>query len=294
MKILIITGGLTSERKISLISAREVRNALEKNGHNVHVFDFRKGYQLLKKLLPKFDIVFPVLHGEEGEGGSLQKFLSKEAKPYVGGNHQGFQEGWYKIPFKKFCEKENIPTAPWKIVKNPDHILHFGFPSVLKASSGGSSNEVTILKSEKDLKGKLCKSLMQSGKPLFIERFLQGIEITVGILRDRVLPVIEIKTPDGEWFDYKNKYSGETQEILDAPSLPLNVKKQAQEIALKIHRRLQLGSLSRTDFIVVDSTPYALEVNTIPGFTSGSLFPKAAGLSFENLVEKLVQLSLRN
>lgn len=300
MRILIITGGEASERKISLISAGEVKNALEKNSHTVTIFDFRKGYSNLKKLLPKFDVVFPVLHGEEGEGGELQKFLAKQKIHYVGGDYKGFREGWYKIPFKRFCRKLDIPTAPWKVVKNPVHILQFGFPSVLKASSGGSSKEVVIIKSEKDLGGKLCQGLMQLGIPIFVEKYLVGIEVTVGILGSQALPVIEIIPPERGWFDYKNKYSGKTQEIVNAPSLTATQRREVQEVALKIHQGLNLGSYSRIDFIMSNSSvhlrggqliPYTLEVNTIPGLTPQSLFPKAAqaaGLSFEQLVEKLV------
>ena len=291
MKILIISGGNASERKISLISAGEVKKALEKNSHSVAIFDFRKGYPTLKKLLPKLDIVFPVLHGEEGEGGGLQKFLTQEGKPYVGGNYEGFKEGWYKISFKKFCDREGITTASWKEITSEADIVKFGLPCVVKSSNGGSSLEVFILNDARDLKNNSFQRLLRSSTPLLAEKLLSGIEITVGVLNNQVLPVIEIVPPEGEWFDYQNKYSGDTQEIIDAPSLPPTIKRQAQEIALKIHKKLKLGSLSRTDFIVVDRIPYALEVNTIPGFTSGSLFPKAAGMSFEQLVEKLIQLT---
>lgn len=293
MKVLIISGGDASEREISLLSAKEVKKALEKNGHTVKTFDFRRGYPNLKNLLPKFDVAFPVLHGEEGEGGNLQKFLSQQKIPYVGGNHRGFREGWYKIPFKEFCTKENIPTAQWKKVKSKDEIEKFGFPCVVKSSNGGSSLEVFILNNKRDLKDSHFQKLLKSDAQLFAEKLLSGTEITVGVLGDQVLPVIEIVPPENEWFNYKNKYSGETQELLDALSLNEDIKKKAQEIALKIHRKLQLGSLSRTDFIVMDNTPYTLEVNTIPGFTLDSLFPKAAGLSFEDLVEKLVQFSFQ-
>lgn len=305
MNILIISGGNASERKISLISAGEVKNALEKNGHFVRVFDFRKGYPALKKILPKFDIIFPVLHGEEGEGGSLQKFLRNQGKLYIGGHHKGFKQGWYKIPFKKFCQKHNIPTAPWKIVKNQSHILQFGFPSVLKASSGGSSKEVVILKSKKDLENTLCRRLLKSGVPLFIEKHIPGIEVTVGILGDKALPVIEIIPPEGRWFDYKRKYSGETKEIIDAPSLSPAQRETAQQTALKIHQKLNLGPYSRIDFIVSNLRlhpkggkliPYVLEVNTIPGLTPQSLFPKAAqaaGLSFEQFIEQFVIISYK-
>lgn len=233
-----------------------------------------------------------MLHGEEGEGGELQAFLTKVGKPFVGGSPKGYKEGWFKIPFKKFCDKNKIPTAPWQEVGREEDIIRFSLPCVVKSSSGGSSLEVVILRKPKDLKSKAFQELLKPGLPLLAEKFLPGVEITVGILGNQVLPVIEILPPEGKWFDYKNKYSGATKEVIGAPSLSAEIQAKTQELALKIHRRLNLGSLSRIDFIISEGTPYVLEVNTIPGFTSESLFPKAAkafGLNFEQLVKKLVE-----
>lgn len=297
MRVLIVTGGTSSERKISLISAKSVKAGLETRNHIVKLFDLKKGNKQLKNLAEEFDVIFPVIHGEEGEGGKLQKFLSTLGKPFIGGNPKGFKQGWYKIAFKKYCEKNNISTSPWKIIQNQDDITKFGFPCVLKSSNGGSSREVVILKSSKDLKDPLCKELLESNLPLFVERYLPGVEITVGILGNQPLPVIEIVPPEDGWFDYKNKYSGETREIPHAPSLDEETKKLAQKIALQIHQTLNLGPYSRIDFIVTDKKPYVLEINTIPGLTSQSLFPKAAqaaGISFPELLDKIIRLSYEN
>ncbi len=291
-KILIITGGTSSERKISLISAKSVKAALEKGGFETKLFDMKKGFKKLKEMTDDLDVIFPVLHGEEGEGGELQKFLSELEKPFVGGSWKGFKKGWYKIPFKKFCEKENILTSKWRIVKNSKDILKFGFPCVLKSSNGGSSREVVILKSEKDIKRRFAQSLLKSKSDLFVERFLEGVEVTVGILNNEALPVIEISPPPGNWFDYKSKYSGATREIINAPSLSSSTRQEVQKIALKINKTLNLGQYSRIDFIVSQGIPFALEANTIPGLTSESLFPKAAksmGLDFPKLVKVLVE-----
>lgn len=291
MRVLIITGGTSSERHISFMSARQVKKGLREAGFKVQLFDLKKGYPALKKLFPKFDIFFPVIHGEEGEGGNLQKFLATSKKPYVGGDPEGFKKGWFKIPFKKFCKQNNISTSPWKKVKNKDDIISFGFPCVLKSSNGGSSKEVVILRSSDDLKNSLCKKLLKSNLALFVEKYLPGIEITVGILKNKALPVIEIIPPEDGWFDYKNKYSGLTQEIIGAPSLDEKLKKKAQQIAQTIHQTLDLGPYSRIDFIISNNIPYVLEINTIPGFTSQSLFPKAAqaaGIPFTKLLKNLL------
>lgn len=294
MKILIVTGGTSSERPVSLNSAKQVKKGLEETGHQAKLFDLKKGQQELKKQVKDFDVIFPVLHGEEGEGGGLQKFLSTLSKPFVGGDSNGFKKGWYKISFKKFCDQNNILTAPWKKIKTKKDIIDFGFPCVLKASNGGSSKEVIILKTEADLKKTTCQRLLKANSGLFVESFLPGIEVTAAILDNKALPLIEIKPPKGKWFDYKNKYSGETQEIPNPPSVNPTLTKSIQQIALKIHQAFQLGPYSRIDFIIAEGKPYVLEINTIPGLTANSLFPKAAqavGIPFPKLMDQLVKLA---
>lgn len=295
MKILIITGGNSSERKISLISAKAVKYALEKNGHLVEFFDLRGGYRELKKVIPDFDVIFPMLHGEEGEGGELQKFLSKSGKPFVGGDWKGFKKGWYKIPFKSFCKENNIPTSPWRVVNKKEYIIKFGFPCVLKASNGGSSKEVVMIHTKSDLVK--CSRLFKSKFPLFVERFLEGVEVTVGILENRVLPLVEIIPPKGEWFSFQNKYSNKIKEIPFAPSISRSMREKIQNIALRIHKKLNLGHISRIDFIVTDNIAFAIDVNTIPGMTPKSLFPKAAqaaGINFPQLTQTLIELACKS
>lgn len=133
MKVLIITGGNSPERKISLMSTSQVKKALINNGYEVKIYDIWEGYEPIKKIAMKVDFLFPVLHGEEGEGGKLHKFLSKLPKPIIGTrNYQGMKKGWYKIPFKKYCDKNNILTPKWIIIKSEKDILNFGFPNVSK------------------------------------------------------------------------------------------------------------------------------------------------------------------
>lgn len=297
MNILLITGGNSSERKISFMSAEQVEKALREKGHDVTIYDLKKGYEGIKNLASKSHVLFPVLHGEEGEGGKLHKFLSQFKKPIIGtNNYRRLQNGWYKIPFKIFCEKHGILTPEWQRVTSRRDVLKFGFPSVLKASSGGSSREVVILKSAQDLASYSAKKLFTSKDTLFVERFIAGTEITVGILEGKALPVIEIVPPIGGWFDYENKYWGKTQEIPFAPSVSRKIQKEIQDIAVSIHSILDLGGYSRIDFIVADNKAYVLEVNTIPGLTSESLLPKAAkaaGISFPKLLDKMIEFGLK-
>lgn len=293
MRVLIITGGNSSERKISFISAKQVQKALRKKGHKVELFDLKKGHENIKEIASNFHVIFPVLHGEEGEGGMLHKFLNMFETRIVGTrNHKGLEKGWFKTPFKEFCEENGITTAEWKRIRDKKDILSFGFPSVLKSSNGGSSREVVVLKNRQDVSRYQVKKLLNSGFELFVEKYIPGIEVTVGILHGKALPVIEIVPPKGEWFDYKNKYSGKTKEIPHAPSLTEKLRKEIGLIAEKIHNTLDLGTYSRIDFIVLGNNPFAIEVNTIPGLTQESLLPKAAsaaGISFEDLCEHLVK-----
>lgn len=288
-----MTGGDSSEREVSLRSAEQVIHALQENTHTATSFDLQKGYDELSVIIPQFDVVFPVIHGEEGEGGRLHKFLSQFDRKIVGTrNYEALQNAWYKIPFKKFCEKEGITTPRWEEVHSVDDILSFGFPCVLKASSGGSSKEVVLIYSEKDVERSDVEELLSSGDELYGEEMIQGVEVTVGILNGEALPLIEIVPPEGRWFDYENKYSGSTSEIPFAPSLREDLQQLIQKIALSIHTKLDVGSYSRIDFMVKNTTPYVLEINTIPGLTSGSLLPKAAeaaGMTFPHMIEILVQ-----
>lgn len=293
MKILILTGGNSSERKISFMSAKNVRDALKENGHKVVLYDLKNGYENINNLAKKYDILFPVLHGEEGEGGRLHKFISKISKPIVGGrNYKEFEKAWYKISFKRFCDNNKIITSPWKVVRNDKDVLSFGFPSVLKTSSGGSSKEVVILNSKNDLRKQNYKKIVKLKIPIFVEQYIKGIEVTVGVVNGKAYPLLEIVPPKGSWFNYKNKYWNTTKEIPFAPSVDKKLQLKIQKIAIKIYKSFDIGSYCRIDFIIHDNIPYVLELNTIPGMTPGSLLPKqakAAGISFNKLMKILIK-----
>lgn len=297
MHILIITGGSSSEREISLISAENVQRTLKANGHSVTMFDFQEGYGALGNILETFDVVFPVMHGKEGEDGTLYQFLASANKPFVGSDPAGAKIAFDKVLFKRYCDEQQILTAPWSLVTNEEDIVKFGFPCVLKAANGGSSHEVAPIFTQADLRKENIQRILHLPDTRFVEGYLQGVEITVGVLLDEPLPAIEITPPSGGWFDYQHKYSGESQETPFAPSVEAGVQKQAQQIALQIHQNLHLRSFSRTDFIIVDSVPCVLEVNTPGGvgLTPGSLFPKAAKaaeISFETFVERVIMATM--
>jgi D-alanine-D-alanine ligase len=305
--ILVITGGSSSERRISFMSAKEVSKSLRSQGYKVKLFDLKEGLSKLTTIVEGFDVIFPVIHGEEGEGGELQKFLQKLDKPFIGGDWRSFKKGWYKIPFKRWCDQNNVLTPKWRsfpmlptwstpdVANHRKEILKFGIPCVLKTSNGGSSREVAVLKSKTDLNSYKVRRILSLNTPTLVEEYLPGIEITVGILGDTALSVVEIRPPEGEWFDYHNKYWGKTQELIDAPSLTEKQRKEIRDLTVRIHRELNLGHYSRIDFMFHEGKFYAIDVNTIPGLTPGSLLPKCAqgaGLTYNQLIQRLVDLSL--
>ncbi len=298
MKVLVISGGNSDEREISLLSAENVCEALRKKLHQVELVDFREGFEKLKDEIKDFDVVFPVLHGSEGEGGILQEFLEEQKVRFVGSDSKACRASWNKIEFKNFCEKSGIKTSPWIVLKpqNKDSLVA-KIPFVVKPQDSGSSVDVYIIKSQEDLDKLDLKKLFNKYKELLVEDYIEGIEATVGVLGDDALPVVEIRPPEGEWFSYENKYSGKTKEIPDAPSLTNEQKQELQKITSEIHRGLGCRHFSRSDFIVGKDGIYALEINVIPGLTKESLLPKAAqaaGISFEEMMERLINMASKS
>ncbi|MCL4354947.1 D-alanine--D-alanine ligase [Patescibacteria group bacterium] len=290
MKVIILTGGISNEREVSLTSAKNVEKALTKLGYEVELFDINEGLENLQ--IDRDDIVFPVIHGKEGEGGDLQEVLEKRNIKFVGSGSKALKKGWEKIPFKKFCDQEGIVTPKWQIIKNQNEIS-IPMPIVIKPSDSGSSIDVFFAHSKSDLDEIPFKELFGRYRELIVEEFIQGIEVTCGVLGNIALPVLEIVPPEGGSFDYENKYNGKTQEIPFAPSLSKETQEEIQKIALKIHQKLGCKDISRSDFLVKDGVIYALEINTIPGLTSESLFPKEAkaiGISFDDLMDRLVRM----
>lgn len=294
MTILIVAGGKVSEREISLSSAKNVMEALKSRGHVIELFDFQEGLEKLEGLLSRFDVIFPVLHGREGEDGTLYRFLKDHNARYVGSDPEGANIAFNKILFKHFCKTHEIATAPWSRAESNEDVLAFGLPLALKAAEGGSSLEVALIKEAGDLATPHAQHVLNETGEVFVERLVKGTEITVGILNDVALPVFEIRSPTDGWFDFTNKYSGESVEIPFAPSVAKEIQEEAQRIALFVHQKLNLGQYSRSDFIVEDGIPIILEVNTPGGvgMTSQSLFPKAAqaiNLSFGEMLEQIIQ-----
>lgn len=302
LRVALIAGGRSSEREVSLKGAQAVKKALEALGHRWEFFDPATDLLALMQRAKEFDCAFLVVHGPGGEDGTLQGFLDSIGLPYQGAGvlgsalamHKGLAKQLYRLAGLKVPEGRSF-TKEESFEKARDFAKSLGYPVVVKPATQGSSIGLTIVKQEKDLSEALEKAYAVDNE-ILIEEYLKGREITVGILDDKPLPVVEIIPKSSETFDYTTKYTpGLAEEICPAP-IGEELTKKAQNYGLIAHNCLKLRHYSRTDMIIKDQELYVLETNTIPGMTETSLLPlaaKVAGYTFESLIQKLLELALR-
>lgn len=297
MKILVIGGGKFGEREVSLRSSEAVRLALIDLGYDVSFADPADGEAKLRRAIAASQVVFPILHGEGGEDGSIQEIVEEAGRPYLGADVAASRLCFNKAALKERLRSAGILTPASEMVDRA------GFerselrrrPFVLKPLDSGSSIDTFIVR---DVSGDLAgpRAVFAKRPRMLLEELIEGTEITVPVLDQAALPVIEIIPPSGQEFDYENKYNGATAELIPPKHVGEEAVKQAQRLAEKIHRLAGVRHLSRTDMIVTpDGKLCVLEINTLPGFTSQSLYPKAAaaaGLDWKDLVEQLVRLTV--
>lgn len=297
LKIGVLYGGASSERKISLRSGRAVIRALKRTGFSARWIDPARVKEA-KRAYRKIDLAFIALHGRGGEDGVIQSFLEKMKIPYVGSDARSSRLAFDKILAKRVFLKNRIPTPAFKKVtasRWKTICTRFKTPFFVKPPQEGSSIGIYEVRSFKESADKMKTTARVYGTFL-IEEKIQGREFTVGILGSRALPVVELKPKHG-FYDYHSKYTkGMTNYLVPAP-ISRRLTAKLQKIALTVHRALGLRDFSRVDFMVDEKErPYVLEANSIPGFTELSLLPKAAraaGISFEGLCSQLVQMALK-
>jgi D-alanine-D-alanine ligase len=297
MKILVLGGGTSNERSVSLKSAKAVIGVLMDLGHEVNFVDPADGESGVIAAVDHCDVVFPLLHGIGGENGEIQALLDHLGKPYLGSGVTASQRAFDKVTLKELLIENALPTAPYQVVSaqtlNHSHLITR--PFVLKPILGGSSIDIAI---ERHLPDTIpsFRRLFEHHHEMLLEELIEGVELTVAVLGDRVLPVIEIIPPHGKEFDYENKYNGKTVEFCPAVHISYEVQDEARRLALLVHELIGARHLSRTDMIAQpDGSLMILEINTMPGMTEQSLFPKAAaaaGLDWNKLVEELLKLSI--
>lgn len=294
MKILVLLGGISNEREVSLRSGKAVADALKANGHEVLEYDPQQGTEGLAGFVGKVDCVFPILHGRGGEDGTIQAELEKLGFKYLGSNSAVSKVCFDKSAFKEILNKLSILTPQSEIVTR----LSIGnspllrSPYVLKPLNGGSSLDAFIIRDPGNRT--YDPRIFDHYQIMILEQLIEGTEITVPVLGNTALPVIEIIPPQGKEFDYENKYNGETQEICPPQHVDEAKQQEAQRLAERIHKEVGARHLSRTDIIIDNiGRMWVLELNNIPGLTEQSLYPRAAavaGINMAQLAQKFVDM----
>lgn len=307
LNILVVCGGVSTEREVSLRSGKAIYEALQRKGYvNSKLFDLT-GSNIAEIVAIHPDIVFLGLHGKGGEDGCIQGFLELAGIPYTGPGVASSAICMNKIFTKRVLSEAGLPTAPFFVMRREkcrdldfaaSHFMEkVGLPMVVKSPCQGSSIGVTIVHEASALPAAIEEAL-KYGDVVLAEQFLDGVEVTLPIMGNEepvVLPVIEI-TSEREFYDYTAKYtSGLCHHILPARISDAD-RERVSEVGRKAYRLLNCCGLSRVDFIIDKvKGPMIIEVNTLPGMTDMSLFPDAAryvGISYEELVEKILEYGL--
>jgi D-alanine-D-alanine ligase len=296
-KIAVLMGGPGSEREVSLASGKAVLGALLGLGLDAFAVDVTSADIVLP---PGTDLAFNTIHGTFGEDGQLQRILENLGVPYTGAGAVSSRIAFDKNLAKAAFVAAAVPTPRAEIldVSNGPVLPSFPAPFVVKPPREGSSVGVHIVRNQADAAAAIADAA-KYGSDILVEEFIAGKELTVGILNDQPLPIVQITPPDGV-YDMASKYpwlSGAKGSEYTCPAdLDLETTMTVQAAALAAHRSLGVEIYSRVD-VLLDShnRPYVLEANTIPGMTETSLLPKAAaaiGISFPELCQKIAELSL--
>jgi len=294
MKVTVLFGGPSAERSVSLVSGQAVIDGLTSMGHDVFGSDVSPTN--LAGLDHPADVIFPVLHGQFGESGELQEILEARGLAFVGSGSRASRLGMDKVATKRAWEKAGIPTPGYQVLTPADrHCKLLDSPCVVKAISSGSSIDVFVCKNPQtcaeEARKAVDKILVSHGRAL-VEQFIDGVELTVGLLEEQPLAPIRI-VAKGDFFDYKAKYYATDTEHLFDMGLPQDVVEHVRELARQANAVIGARDLARIDVMLDGQNhPYLLEINTLPGFTAKSLLPEAArhgGLDFGPLVDRLVR-----
>jgi D-alanine-D-alanine ligase len=342
LNIIVLTGGVSSERNVSIASSKAIAKGLKESGHDVKVIDpiygvsqpseenifnsrpsIGKEFPAMEELktfsnrnviecinsdlFDNMDIVFIGLHGKFGEDGRIQSLLEMRGVNYTGSrvtsSAMAMDKDISKIIFSHF----QIPTPNWFMVENGEYSLnhidekinaYFEYPVVIKPNDEGSTVGLSIVQPDvEDIQlRKALEYAFEYSDRVMIEQYIEGRELTVAILGEEALPVVEIKPKEG-FYDYEHKYTSGKTEYFCPADLPEELSNELRLKAITAHRSLGCKAYSRVDFRLNPKNEFfCLEVNTLPGMTELSLVPKAAkavDISFPELLNKIIELSLK-
>ncbi len=331
MKIVVLMGGTSAERPISLRTGTGIASALRARGHDVTAVDTADGAVLpaggeVARELPvdseggivpreradlaerpavhDAELVFLALHGGAGEDGTIQALLDLADKPYTGSGLRASAVAMDKALSKRLFEHVGVPTPKWRLYRRrdgdrPDDSAVQavgGYPVIIKPNDEGSTFGLSVVKDATALDAAFDEALRYSNTVL-LEEFIPGRELTVAVLGDRPLPIVEIRPKSG-LYDYVSKYTAGMSEYFCPADLPADLASVVQTLAVRACQVLDTAGVARVDFrLPPDGPPSCLEVNTIPGMTATSLVPmaaKAAGMSFEDLCERIARLAVEH
>jgi len=327
INIAVFIGGTSPEREVSKSSGQAIYKAINELGYNCTLIDPAygtdqpdkeekffskddhiniKNENILKtvnsNLLDNIDLVFLALHGKWGEDGIIQSLLELRGIRYTGSGVFSSTISMDKAFSKIIFQENNVNSAESFTITDqfiPDEVINkiseeFGFPCVVKPNDQGSTVGLTIVKKEDEVQSAI-KSALQFSDIALVEKYIAGREMTVAILEDEALPVLEI-IPKSGFYDYKSKYTSGMSEYIVPADIPKDVFNNLQEQALIAFKSLRCKVYGRVDFrLSEDNIPYCLEVNTLPGMTATSLVPKmanAVGISFNELIDRIIRNSL--
>lgn len=292
-RVVVLMGGWSEEREVSLSSAQGIIKALHELGHEVIPVDVTRDIPAIIRVLEtKPDVAFNILHGTGGEDGVIQGVLEAMHIPYTFSGVRASALAMDKVLSRKIFEWEGLPTPPWKLI-NLDELRHshpFPFPYVLKPIAEGSSKGVYIIHSDTDMPE--IATISQWGHNLLAEDYIPGREIQVAVIGDKAIGAIEICPKEG-FYDYVAKYTdGKAVHLMPAPLKP-EAYERVLSYALKAHQALNCRGVTRSDFRYDENKDefYLLEVNTQPGMTPLSLVPEIAahsGIDFKDLIQWMV------
>lgn len=300
LNLIILSGGNSSEREVSISTGKSMYDSLVKI-KNVELLEFQGNIENYIPQLKKADLVISALHGGEGENGEIQSVFEENNICFTGSNSKSSALAMDKNQTKLIANENEIPTPKWMMynaeigIENQlIEITKLGFPLVVKPADEGSTMGLKIIQDESELVDALNFALIFSDFVMF-EEFIPGRELTVGVLGDDFLPIVEI-IPSHELYDYVCKYTTGMSNYICPAKVENVLTEKIQKDALKLHEKLGCRHYSRVDFRLNNKNEfYLLEINTLPGMTNTSLLPKAAkakGISFDKLLNKIIELAL--
>jgi D-alanine-D-alanine ligase len=294
LQVAVLMGGTSMEREISLQTGSVVAQALRDAGLGVSEVDVCGADFTLP---PGTDVAYLALHGTFGEDGAIQRLLEQRGVPYTGSGPEASALAFDKVAAKKAFHDAGLQTAQHAVLERGGRdgvaLEQLGFPVIVKPSRQGSSVGISVAKNADELE-RACRKAWEFDDQLLVEQFVRGREFTISVLGKQALPVVEIRTRRG-FFDVKAKYTpGEAEEIVPA-EIDTATTARIQGVGRRAHACLGCRDLSRTDVILNDEGGVVvLEVNTLPGITTNSLFPKAAraaGLNLPEVCARLVEMA---